>query len=437
MIVSAPDIGLANGIGRLDKGRMTNKADIRDRPEFMTLVELASYLSVSERTIYDWAQRGKVPAYKLGAAWRFRKDEIDRWLTSRRSGPALDPQTERCSVCSREMTSDRPIAGHCTHTECERPICGSCWGILRRRNCSAHLPGDQPDAGGEARSRIFKGEPGRGQHSAASLSVLSARFLDGFSKRVERRPYLAGADGMSIDRVDSWKWIRSAGAGEPSAKTLRPGKRTARTGRRLESGDWVAYTIPLQERVLRTANDTLRFEARVVRVTRRRIRRTEEASKPITRNQLDQALNSALAFAEDESLHYVVGLYAPQGWAEDAHDLLNSPASGQRFLHPDLSVALIGADPEQVVWNDNDPVIAELGNYYHPIAEDEVAKCAAYIRELLGVSGVYLVSNVIEEEGFASNVALEAIEALVSTNEIEVVTEQGEKAIVRLERSKR
>lgn len=47
--------------------------------DIMTLPEVAKHLGVSDRTIYDWAQKGKIPAAKLGSAWRFKKSEIDRW----------------------------------------------------------------------------------------------------------------------------------------------------------------------------------------------------------------------------------------------------------------------------------------------------------------------------------------------------------------------
>lgn len=33
--------------------------------------------------IYTMAQSGKIPAYKVGRQWRFRKEEIDRWIISR------------------------------------------------------------------------------------------------------------------------------------------------------------------------------------------------------------------------------------------------------------------------------------------------------------------------------------------------------------------
>jgi excisionase family DNA binding protein len=57
-------------------------------PELMTVPEVAVYLRTKERTVYDWLQRGVIPAFKVGNTWRFRRSEIDRWLESERSGPS-------------------------------------------------------------------------------------------------------------------------------------------------------------------------------------------------------------------------------------------------------------------------------------------------------------------------------------------------------------
>ena len=65
------------------KGMAANETDI------MTLPELADYLSMAERTIYLWAQQGRVPAFKLGTSWRFRKSEIDAWMVTQRTGPIV------------------------------------------------------------------------------------------------------------------------------------------------------------------------------------------------------------------------------------------------------------------------------------------------------------------------------------------------------------
>ena len=33
----------------------------------LTIEEVANYLRVSDRTVYDWAQRGEIPAGKIGS----------------------------------------------------------------------------------------------------------------------------------------------------------------------------------------------------------------------------------------------------------------------------------------------------------------------------------------------------------------------------------
>ena len=48
----------------------------------MTIEDLADYLKVTRRTIYDWLKHNKVPALKLVGQWRFKKDKIDDWLES-------------------------------------------------------------------------------------------------------------------------------------------------------------------------------------------------------------------------------------------------------------------------------------------------------------------------------------------------------------------
>lgn len=58
--------------------------------DILTLTELADYLKIAERTVYGWAQDGKLPAYKMAGNWRFRRRDIDAWLETQRTGPVLD-----------------------------------------------------------------------------------------------------------------------------------------------------------------------------------------------------------------------------------------------------------------------------------------------------------------------------------------------------------
>ena len=62
----------------------------QDPLALMGPAQVAKYLGVAERTIYLWAQQGKLPAFKAGAVWRFRRSELDKWLESTRSGPPMD-----------------------------------------------------------------------------------------------------------------------------------------------------------------------------------------------------------------------------------------------------------------------------------------------------------------------------------------------------------
>ncbi|MCM8610602.1 MAG: helix-turn-helix domain-containing protein [Candidatus Accumulibacter sp.] len=52
----------------------------------MTLPEAANYLKVAERTLYRLAASKKVPAFKVGGAWRFTKSDIEAWIRSQVAG---------------------------------------------------------------------------------------------------------------------------------------------------------------------------------------------------------------------------------------------------------------------------------------------------------------------------------------------------------------
>lgn len=48
--------------------------------EILTLDEVAAYLKAGKRTVYRLAQEGKLPAFKLGGTWRFRRSDLERWI---------------------------------------------------------------------------------------------------------------------------------------------------------------------------------------------------------------------------------------------------------------------------------------------------------------------------------------------------------------------
>ncbi len=50
--------------------------------DILTLDEVAAYLKAGKRTIYRLVADKKIPAFKLGSTWRFRKRDIDRWIAA-------------------------------------------------------------------------------------------------------------------------------------------------------------------------------------------------------------------------------------------------------------------------------------------------------------------------------------------------------------------
>lgn len=54
--------------------------------DILTIDEVAQYLRVSERTIYDWAHKGSIPCGKLGTTWRFKREEVEKWVDEKLSG---------------------------------------------------------------------------------------------------------------------------------------------------------------------------------------------------------------------------------------------------------------------------------------------------------------------------------------------------------------
>lgn len=46
----------------------------------MTVREVAEYLRLSQAKVYRLAREGGLPVFRIGKAWRFRKDLLDEWL---------------------------------------------------------------------------------------------------------------------------------------------------------------------------------------------------------------------------------------------------------------------------------------------------------------------------------------------------------------------
>ena len=48
--------------------------------EIMTIRELAVFLKIKEKTAYKLVADGKLPGFKVGGAWRFKRDDLEEWI---------------------------------------------------------------------------------------------------------------------------------------------------------------------------------------------------------------------------------------------------------------------------------------------------------------------------------------------------------------------
>lgn len=48
--------------------------------EILTIQEVAAYLKLNEKTAYRLASEGKLPGFKVGGSWRFKRIDLEKWI---------------------------------------------------------------------------------------------------------------------------------------------------------------------------------------------------------------------------------------------------------------------------------------------------------------------------------------------------------------------
>jgi excisionase family DNA binding protein len=56
-----------------------------DSREVMNIRQASQYLGVSADTLYKYVNEQKIPAFKLGNRWRFKKSRLDQWMEEKSS----------------------------------------------------------------------------------------------------------------------------------------------------------------------------------------------------------------------------------------------------------------------------------------------------------------------------------------------------------------
>src|SRR5271154_1798327 len=69
------------------------KGNMADSREVMNIRQASQYLGVSPDTLYKYVGEQRIPAFKLGNRWRFKKSRLDQWMEEKSS--QMEPGVKR------------------------------------------------------------------------------------------------------------------------------------------------------------------------------------------------------------------------------------------------------------------------------------------------------------------------------------------------------
>jgi excisionase family DNA binding protein len=76
-------------------------ASMAESREVMNIRQASQYLGVSPDTLYKYVYEEKIPAFKLGNRWKFKKSKLDEWMeeksTMRETGEKKKPKAARAA----------------------------------------------------------------------------------------------------------------------------------------------------------------------------------------------------------------------------------------------------------------------------------------------------------------------------------------------------
>ncbi|MCZ6449424.1 MAG: helix-turn-helix domain-containing protein [Deltaproteobacteria bacterium] len=57
---------------------------------WLSVDDIAAYLGLKRDTVYRWISERNMPGHKIGRLWKFRKEEVDKWVKSGGADEAKD-----------------------------------------------------------------------------------------------------------------------------------------------------------------------------------------------------------------------------------------------------------------------------------------------------------------------------------------------------------
>jgi len=58
--------------------------------DILTIQEVATYLKLNEKTAYRLASEGKLPGFKVGGSWRFKRVDLEKWIEEQKLNSTIN-----------------------------------------------------------------------------------------------------------------------------------------------------------------------------------------------------------------------------------------------------------------------------------------------------------------------------------------------------------
>ena len=79
----------------LADGQGNGSRTMADAREVMNIRQASNYLGVSPDTLYKYVGEQRIPAFKLGNRWRFKKSKLDQWMEEKSSQMEVGPKQKQ------------------------------------------------------------------------------------------------------------------------------------------------------------------------------------------------------------------------------------------------------------------------------------------------------------------------------------------------------
>jgi excisionase family DNA binding protein len=74
-----------SGTVLVERAKELGQGNMADSREVMNIRQASQYLGVSPDTLYKYVGEQRIPAFKLGNRWRFKKSKLDQWMEEKSS----------------------------------------------------------------------------------------------------------------------------------------------------------------------------------------------------------------------------------------------------------------------------------------------------------------------------------------------------------------